>query len=73
MTIFPTAKSTQILVLNKTDWDVFAAETGASYGDLADMDGLVETAKRYYEWTDAKTPDVPDDGKALFGRDAMAN
>lgn len=73
MKIFPTAKSTEILVLNKTDWDVFAAETGASYGDLADMDGLVETAKRYYEWTDAKTPDVPDDGKALFGRDAMAN
>lgn len=71
--IFPTAKSLEVLVLNKTDWDVFAAETGASYDDLADMESLVATAQKYYEWTDAKTPNVPDDGKALFGRDAMAN
>ena len=71
--IFPTAKSLEVLVLNKTDWDIFAAETGAAYDDLADMEGLVATAQKYYEWTDAKTPDVPDDGKALFGRDAMAN
>lgn len=71
--IFPTAKSLEVLVLNKTDWDVFAAETGAAYDDLANMESLVATAQKYYEWTDAKTPDVPDDGKALFGRDAMAN
>lgn len=71
--IFPTAKSTELLVLNKTDWEVFASETGADYDDLADIEGLAATAERYYEWTDAKTPDVPNDGKALFGRDAMAN
>lgn len=71
--IFPIAKSTEVLVLNKTDWDVFAAETGADYTDMADMEGLVKTAQIYYEWTDAKTPEVPSDGKALFGRDAMAN
>lgn len=71
--IFPIAKSTEVLVLNKTDWDVFAAETGADYADIADMEGLVKTAQTYYEWTDAKTPEVPSDGKALFGRDAMAN
>ena len=28
--------------------------------------------KKYYDWTDAQT-DAPDDGRALFGRDAMAN
>lgn len=71
--IFPMAKSTEVLVLNKTDWDVFAAETGAGYDDLADMEGLVRTAQAYYEWTDAQTPDINGDGKALFGRDAMAN
>ncbi len=71
--IFPIAKSVEVLVLNKTDWDVFAAETGAAYEDMKDMEGLVQTAQLYYEWTDAKTPDVPADGKALFGRDAMAN
>ena len=29
-------------------------------------------AEKYYNWTDAQTA-APDDGKALFGRDAMAN
>ena len=50
--IFPIAKATEIMVLNRTDWDKFA--------------------EKYYEWTDGLTP-APDDGKALFGRDAMAN
>lgn len=71
--IFPMAKSTEVLVLNKTDWDEFAAETGASYADLADIEGVTQTAQAYYEWTDAKTPDINADGRALFGRDAMAN
>lgn len=71
--IFPIAKSVEVLVLNKTDWDIFAAETGARYEDMSNMEGLVETARLYYEWTDSKTPDIPADGKALFGRDAMAN
>ncbi len=30
-------------------------------------------AKVYYEWTDAATPDAAGDGKAFYGRDAMAN
>lgn len=71
--IFPMAKSTEVMVLNKTDWDAFAAATGADYTDIASMEGLVKTAQAYYEWTDAKTPDIASDGKALFGRDAMAN
>ena len=37
------------------------------------MEGITETARQYYEWTDAQTPDIPDDGKAFFGRDAFAN
>ena len=71
--IFPMAKSVEVLVLNRTDWEAFAAGTGADYGDLATMEGLAACAKDYYEWTDEKTPDVPGDGRALFGRDAMAN
>jgi len=72
MKIFPVAKSTELLLMNDTDWQKFASATGASYDDLATMEGLVETAGKYYEWTDAQTA-APDDGKALFGRDAMAN
>lgn len=32
--IFLTAKATEILMLNKTDWDKFAAATGARLEDL---------------------------------------
>ena len=70
--IFPVAKATELMFLNDTDWQVFADAAGASYDDLATLEGLVETAGKYYDWTDAQT-DPPDDGKALFGRDAMAN
>ena len=62
--LFPVAKSTEVLILNKTDWDRFAAATGASTQDLSTWEGLVDTAEKYYEWSD---------GKAFFGRDAFAN
>ena len=71
--IFPTAKSTEIMMINRTDWDVFAAATGASLENLGTVEGVVDTARTYYEWTDSLTPDVPGDGKAFYGRDAMAN
>lgn len=70
--IFPVAKSTEGLYLNDTDWAPFAAATGASYDDLSTLEGLVATAEKYYNWTDAQTPEA-NDGHALFGRDAMAN
>lgn len=70
--IFPVAKSTELLFLNDTDWQKFASETGADYEDLKTIEGLVDTAEKYYNWTDAQTPEA-DDGKAMFGRDAMAN
>ena len=70
--IFPVAKSTELLFLNDTDWKPFAAATGAQDSDLETVEGLVKTAEADYNWTDAQT-DTPNDGKALFGRDAMAN
>lgn len=71
--IFPTAKSTEIMMLNKTDWEPFAAQTGVSLDDLKTIEGVVKAAQAYYEWTDGQTPDVPGDGKAFYGRDALAN
>jgi multiple sugar transport system substrate-binding protein len=70
--IFPTAKATEVMMLNKTDWDKFAASTGARLEDLKTWEGLAVTAEKYYQWTDSLTP-TPNDGKAFFGRDAMAN
>ncbi|MDE6905970.1 MAG: extracellular solute-binding protein [Lachnospiraceae bacterium] len=71
--IFPVAKSTEILMINQTDWDVFAEETGASPDGFSTLEGIVKLAEEYYNWTDGKTPDVEGDGKALYGRDSMAN
>lgn len=71
--IFPVAKSTEIMMINKTDWEPFAEETGVTEDDLATIEGVAKVAERYYEWTDEQTPDIPDDGKAFYGRDSMSN
>lgn len=73
MKIFPTAKSTEVMMINKTDWDKFSAAENVSESDLSTMEGIAETAEKYYEYTDALTPDIPNDGKAFFGRDSVAN
>lgn len=59
-------------MVNKTDWDKFSEATGASLEELRTWEGIARTAEKYYEWTDSLTP-APNDGKAFFGRDAMAN
>lgn len=71
--IFPTAKSTEIMMLNKTDWEAFAAAADVSLEDLQTIEGVAAAAEAYYEWTDGLTPDVPGDGRAFYGRDAVAN
>ena len=63
--VFPVAKSTEITMMNKTDWDKFAEETGAILDDLSTVEGIAKVAEQYYDWTDAQTPDMPDDGKAF--------
>ena len=67
--IFPTAKSTELLFLNDTDWQTFASACGATYDDLSTIEGIVSAAEKYYSWTEQQTGT----GMALFGRDAMAN
>lgn len=71
--IFPTAKSTEVMMLNLTDWQKFADSEGVTYDDITTWEGLAETAEKYYNYTDALTPDVENDGKSFFGRDSVAN
>jgi len=70
--VFPIAKSTEILTVNKTDWDKFAQATGVTEEALSTWEGITRVAESYYKWTDSLT-EAPDDGKAFFGRDAFAN
>lgn len=71
--IFPTAKSTEIMMLNLTDWEKFAGQCGVSFEDMTTWEGLAAVAEQYYEYTDSLTPDIANDGKAFFGRDSLAN
>ena len=71
--VFPLAKSTEILYLNQTLFDRFAAETGAKQEQLATFEGIAALSKMYYDWTDAKTPDIPGDGKMFFTADSWFN
>lgn len=62
--IFPTAKSTEVMMLNLTDWQIFSDAAGVTLDDLSTWEGLAEVAEKYYEYTG---------GKAFFGRDSVAN
>lgn len=62
--LLPIAKSTEILYLNQTEWDKFAAATNVSLDDLSTWEGLSKTAGLYYEYSG---------GKAFFGRDSLGN
>ena len=62
--IFPIAKATEVLMVNETDWLPFAASNNITYDDLETVQGIARVAEIYYNWSG---------GRALFGRDAIAN
>ncbi|MDE5570289.1 MAG: extracellular solute-binding protein, partial [Ruminococcus sp.] len=71
--IFPTAKSTEIMILNSTDWEEFAESENVTTDNLKTWEGVAEVAEKYYNYTDSLTPDIENDGRAFFGRDSVAN
>lgn len=71
--ILPVVKSTEIIYINDTSWQEFAQESGHTYESLSTWEGVLDTAKDYYAYTDALTPEVAGDGKALFGLDSVGN
>jgi multiple sugar transport system substrate-binding protein len=77
---FPVAKSTELLFINKADFNEFAQSANVSglYGtvfkdDFSTFEGIARLADAYYKWTDAKTPSIPNDGKSFFGMDSTPN
>lgn len=71
--VFPIAKSTEVLYLNQTLFDRFSAGTGVTMEALSTFEGLADAAQKYYDWTDAQTPDTAGDGKAFFAADSWLN
>lgn len=71
--ILPIVKSTELFLINDTHWTEFANETGHAYEELETWEGAFDVASSYYEYTDAQTPDIKNDGKALLGIDSLSN
>ena len=61
--IFPIAKSSEILYLNKTFWDEFSKESGADIEKLKTWEGVIEISEQFFNHT----------GKAFLGIDSNAN
>ena len=49
--MLPSTKSTEAFYLNKTLFDRFSADTGVTVDDLGTIDGMLNTAKVYYDWS----------------------
>lgn len=62
--LFPVAKSTEVLGINKTAWDEFCLATGADINDFSTWEGIARLSEDYYNWSG---------GQSFFGRDAFAN
>lgn len=71
--VFPFAKSTEVLFLNKTLFDEFSLATGIEDDQLFTFEGIAAAALKYYQWTDEQTPDKPGDGKNFYAADSLFN
>jgi len=71
--VFPIAKSTEVLYVNQTLFDRFAEAVGVDEESLATFEGLAQLSRQYYQWTDAQTPDIPNDGKQFYTADSWFN
>ncbi len=52
--VFPIAKSTEVLYVNKTLFDRFSEATGAKIEDLATFEGIARLSEMYYEYSGGK-------------------
>ncbi|OCS89250.1 extracellular solute-binding protein [Caryophanon latum] len=64
LTILPIAKATENVFVNKTVWDAFSSDTGATLSMLSTWEGIATVSELYYKWSD---------GRAFFGIDSVAN
>ena len=62
--IFPIAKATEVMVINKNKWDEFAKKEDVKLSDLDTWEGLAHVSEKYYTYSG---------GKAFFARDALMN
>ncbi|MDO4711340.1 MAG: extracellular solute-binding protein [Peptostreptococcaceae bacterium] len=72
ISMLPMGNSTVITFINKTDFDKVSEKIGINYDMLDTYEGIIQAAERYYRYTDSLT-ETPNDGKALYGMDAVVS
>lgn len=71
--IYPLMNDSDMTFVNHTDWlEFMKGINGKGYiyviiNNLDDWDGITRVCNTYYRWTDALTPDIPEDGKPFMG------
>jgi len=77
--ILPVAKSTEVLYLNSTIFNRFSEDTGIDISQLATIEGIVDAAERYYDWSGGKAFFYPENlfhialsGSRQLGTDIIA-
>ena len=55
LAVLPISKSTHLLFVNGSEFERFSKDTGAAYDDLSSWEGLFDTAKKYYQWSEGTT------------------
>ncbi len=53
--VFPIAKSTEVLFVNQTLFDRFAADTGVTLESLSTFEGIAKAAAKFAQWNDDDT------------------
>lgn len=61
--VFPFAKSTEVLFVNRTLFDRFSAATGVGIESLSTFEGICEASVKYHDWC----------GKSFFTADSWFN
>lgn len=70
--LMPIAKSTEVLYVNDSVYEKFAKDERVSEDALATFEGIYETARKFYDYTDKSTV-KKGDGKSMIGFDSTAS
>ena len=71
--VFPIAKSTEVLFVNKTLFDRFAGSVNLSLEDLTTFEGIAKASSAYAKWSDEQTPTVENDSASFYTADSWFN
>lgn len=55
LAVLPISKSTHLLFMNGTQFELFSKDTGITYENLSTWNGLFDATKEYYTWSGGKT------------------